>query len=274
MFVDCNHATYIASAWLTKVNGMFACRVPFALLQCHDDIESTCAGRTCNHTCCEASRKSRNHYRTQISGKYWLTVSPWSVPIELPYILQNCQPTFPGSTGKWSMDTVFRPMPRAWAGWPSDWRRWAAVTRCVWRLQGKVPTYGDLQVENRAAFCSHNSKTNAAVPAAALIINNGHELLALQHRDLHSGKTFDSSSANMWKDASTFCVSQKHASINIVLRTHFFWNGYFNLFRTKSFQRRFEIACASVFTGTRILGCYEWNGASDERTENRWDVID
>ena len=75
MFVDCNHATYIASAWVTKVNGMFACRVPFALLQCHDDIESTCAGRTCNHTCYEASQKSRNHFRTQISGKYWLTLS-------------------------------------------------------------------------------------------------------------------------------------------------------------------------------------------------------
>ena len=124
VFVDCNHATYIASAWLTKVNGMFACRVPFALLQCHDDIESTCAGRTCNHTCCEASRKPRNHYRTQISGKYWLTsVSPLSVPIEncpTSYKIAKLVACIPGSTGKWSMDTVFRPMPRAWAGWPSD----------------------------------------------------------------------------------------------------------------------------------------------------------
>ena len=26
----------------------------------------------------------------------------------------------------------------------------------------------------------------------------------------------------MWQDASTFCVSQKHASTNMVLGTHFF----------------------------------------------------
>lgn len=172
MFVDCNHATYIASAWLTKVNGMFACRVPFALLQCHDDIESTCAGRTCNHTCCEASRKPRNHYRTQISGKYWLTLS-----VHCQFLL-NCPTSY-------KIAKLVACIPRKY--WkmingyclPTDAKsmgrlaqRLKEVSSCdalclkAARLGAHVRR---LQVENRVAFCSHNSKTNAALPAAALI---------------------------------------------------------------------------------------------------------